>query len=543
MLRARGLLSEAGAARARALEAETGERAERIAAKLGLVADRDLALAYAEALGVPVVDGGEYPAAPVPAGRLAPEFLRAARAVPVAATAETVTLAMADPLDAETAAAVGFAARRQVRARPGLPAEIDAALARLFGADAAMRQDAAAGATAETDLERLRDLASEAPVIRMVNALITEAVERGASDIHLEPMEDRLRARLRIDGVLREIDAPPAALRQAVISRVKIMANLDIAERRLAQDGRIRMAVRGQEIDLRVATTPAIHGESVVLRILDRAAVRLDFAALGFDADLLAEFRDSLRRPHGIVLVTGPTGSGKTTTLYTALSELNTPERKLLSVEDPVEYQLAGITQVQVKPEIGLGFATVLRGFLRQDPDIMMVGEIRDAETAQIAVQAALTGHLVLSTVHTNDAPGAVTRLLDMGVEDYLLTSTLNAALAQRLVRKLCPACRRPRAVPAELAARLGVPAGSVFHEPVGCASCNGTGYAGRTMIVELMSMTDTLRALVLRRAPTGEIRAAARAGGMRGMFARGLDKVLAGITSLDEVLRATRDA
>jgi general secretion pathway protein E len=331
-----------------------------------------------------------------------------------------------------------------------------------------------------------------------------------------------------------------------VVSRVKIMARLNIAERRLAQDGRIRQVVRGQEIDLRVSTTPAIHGESVVLRILDRGSLALDFAAIGFDAELLPGWRDITGRPHGIVLVTGPTGSGKTTTLYTTLHELNATGVKILTIEDPVEYVLAGVNQVQVKPQIGLTFASALRSFLRQDPDIMMIGEIRDLETAQIAVQAALTGHLVLSTVHTNDAASAITRLLDMGVENYLLPSTINGVLAQRLVRTLCTACREPYAASADLAAQLGFAdvAGRevVLHRAIGCPACGGTGYRGRTMILELMPMTDTLRPLVLRRADSREIQAAAVGQGMQTMHAHGLRKVLAGTTTLEEVVRVIRD-
>jgi general secretion pathway protein E len=403
------MISAAALERARRLEAESGERFDRVAAKLGLVSERDMAAAYA-----------------------------------------ALIVAMADPLDDPAAQALAFAIEKQVERRAAVPADIEAAYERLYSEGrvaidmidehAAQRGDD----DRDADMERLKDLASEASVIRLVNGLVARAVEMRASDIHLESGEGRLRLRYRIDGVLREMDSPPARLKSAIISRVKIMAKLNIAERRLAQDGRTRPAVRGKEIDSRVSTTPSIHGESVVMRILDRGSLALDFAALGFDASLLRQFRDVLARPHGIVLVTGPTGSGKTTTLYTALTELNSPDIKIPTVEDPVEYVLEGINQVQVQPQIGLTFATALRSFLRQDPDVMMIGEIRDLETAQIAVQAALTGHLVLSTVHTNDAASAMTRLMDMGIEDYLLTSTINGVLGQRLVRCLCPRCRAP---------------------------------------------------------------------------------------------------
>jgi len=550
VLAERGLLSGAALERARRLEAESGERIDRIAAKLGLVSERDLAAAYAELIGSPVVAAADFPAEPVAPERIKRVFLKEARVVPLAETETAIVVAMADPLDDAAVRALEFALDKEIQRRAGVPADIEAAYERLYseGRSALDRISDAAGeredGDRDSDLERLKDLASEAPVIRLVNALITRAVEMGASDIHLESGEGRLRLRYRIDGVLREIEPPPARLKSAIISRLKIMARLNIAERRLAQDGRIRLAVRGKEIDFRVSTTPAIHGESVVLRILDRGALALDFAELGFEDTLLRPFLEILDRPYGIVLVTGPTGSGKTTTLYTALTRLNSPDCKILTVEDPIEYLLDGINQVQVRPQIGLTFANALRSFLRQDPDIMMVGEIRDLETAQIAVQAALTGHLVLSTVHTNDAPSAMTRLLDMGIEDYLLTSTINGVLAQRLVRKLCPSCRQPYAASPDLCARVGVDDSrdTTLHRPIGCTACNGTGYRGRTTISELMVMTDAIRPLVLRHVEARELQAEAIRGGMQTMYAHGIKKVLDGITTIEEVIRVTRD-
>ena len=545
-----GFLSGAALERARRLEAESGERIDHIAAKLGLVSERDLAAAYAELIGSPVLDPTEFPDEPVAPDRIRPVFLKQARVIPLAERETVLVVAMADPLDDAAARALEFALDKKVHRRVALPADIEAAYERLYGEgrSAIDRISDAAGEREDedrdADLERLKDLASEAPVIRLVNALITRAVEMGASDIHLESGESRLRLRYRIDGVLREIEPPPARLKSAIVSRLKIMAKLNIAERRLAQDGRIRLAVRGREIDFRVSTTPAIHGESVVLRILDRGSLALDFAELGFDDDLLRPFLEVLNRPHGIVLVTGPTGSGKTTTLYTALTTLNSPDSKILTVEDPIEYLLEGINQVQVKPQIGLTFASALRSFLRQDPDIMMIGEIRDLETAQIAVQAALTGHLVLSTVHTNDAASAMTRLLDMGIEDYLLTSTVNGVLAQRLVRKLCRACRQPYRPTPELGERLGLGdvTAATLYRPAGCKACSATGYAGRTMISELMPMTDGIRPLVLRHAEARELQAQAIASGMQTMYAHGIKKALAGITTVEEVIRVTRD-
>ena len=536
--------------RARRLQAETGERLDRLAAKLGLISDSALASVYAAWLASPVLAAGDYPQAAVAADRLHSIFLKHTQIVPLQEADDAVTIAMADPLDDQAARALEFALEKPVRRRVGLPADIQAAFQRLYGQGepqgGPQDTDDRPDEDRDADLDRLRDMASEAPVIRLVNGLIERAVESRASDIHLESIEAGLRVRYRIDGVLRDMEAPAARLKAAIVSRVKIMARLNIAERRLAQDGRIRQVVRGQEIDLRVSTTPAIHGESVVLRILDRGALSLDFAAIGFDDALLPAWREITGRPHGIVLVTGPTGSGKTTTLYTTLRELNNAERKILTVEDPVEYVLAGVNQVQVKPQIGLTFAAALRSFLRQDPDIMMIGEIRDLETAQIAVQAALTGHMVLSTVHTNDAASAVTRLLDMGVETYLLPSTLNGVLAQRLVRRLCLECRAPYAAPAELV-RAHLPelrAGDeiTLYRAVGCETCGGTGYRGRTMILELMPMTDRLRPLVLRRADSREIQQAAVDQGMQTMHADGLRKALAGVTTIEEVARVTSD-
>ena len=459
---------------------------------------------------------------------------------------------MADPLDRYALDAVRLIAGGTIHRRVAIPAELEAAIERLYG------RERSAGQLVETvgvsdddpveyDVERLKDLASEAPVIRLVNNLIAKAMEARASDIHIEPFEDRLRVRYRIDGVLREVEPPPGRFRAAIVSRIKIMARLNIAERRLPQDGRIKLAVRGTPIDLRIATVPTMHGECVVLRLLNREGVRLDFAALGLGGRNLDVYLTALERPHGILLVTGPTGSGKTTTLYASLVRLNIPERKILTVEDPVEYQLDGINQIQVKQSIGLGFPNLLRSLLRHDPDIIMVGEIRDVETAEIAVQAALTGHLVLSTLHTNSAVSSITRLLDMGVEDYLLTSTLNGVAAQRLVRTLCPHCREAyRALP-EMVAQLGLrrfagDADIILQRPRGCDECTGTGYFGRTTIFETLIMSDTIRQLVLRHAESNELHRAAVEEGMRTMYEDGMIKALAGETSIEEVLKVTRE-
>ncbi len=540
--------------RARRLQAESGERLDTVLTRLGILSEAALAEALAEALGLPLLGAAALPRGPVLADRLSPRFLRHHRVLPVAEEADgALLLAIADPLDPYPPRAVAFATGGlPVRLAVAAGGDIEAALDRLHAAPEAAAPDAEAGGGSASleDSERLRDLASEAPVVRIVNALIGRAVEARASDIHMEPTEDRLRVRLRIDGVLQEVEGPPPALRQAVVSRIKIMSKLNIAERRLSQDGRLRFAVRGQEVDFRVSTTPVVHGESVVLRILDRGSLVLEFPALGFAGDVLERYREILHRPHGILLVTGPTGSGKTTTLYTSLMALNTPERKILTIEDPVEYQLDGINQTQVKPQIGLSFGAALRSFLRQDPDIMMVGEIRDLETAQIAVQAALTGHMILSTLHTNDAASAVTRLLDMGLEPFLLTSTLNAVVGQRLVRRLCPHCRRPHVPSAGTVRALGLEALGAeagmdairLWEPVGCARCHG-GFRGRSAIIELLPMSEGVARLVLARAEARAIGELAEREGMRPMFADGMLKALAGVTTPDEVLRVTRDA
>jgi general secretion pathway protein E len=545
---AAGKLTPSALLRAERLAGESGEPLELVLARLGLASERDIAEALALLLSVPLAGEADYPPAPLLEDRLNRAFLRETQIIPIAESAAGVTIAMVDPLNDYAAEAARFAAGKPILRRVALPADFEAAFERLYGTGKseihriALETSDRVEDTASDDVDRIKDSASDAPVIRLVNLLIIRAVEARASDIHIEPMDGELRVRYRIDGVLHEVESPPRNLASAVLSRIKVMAKLNIAEKRIAQDGRIRLAVRGKDIDFRVSMMPTIHGECAVLRILDRGSLKLDFVALGFATDAIATIRNLLAQPHGIVLVTGPTGSGKTTTLYAGLSELNTRDRKILTIEDPVEYQLAGVNQVQVKPQIGLTFANAMRGFLRQDPDIMMVGEIRDLETAQTAVQAALTGHLILSTLHTNDAPSAVTRLLDMGVEDYLLTSTIAGVLAQRLVRTLCLHCRKPYDADPALLERLQIAQSrATLYAAQGCAQCGDTGYAGRTTIVEVLVMTDTLRHLVLEHAEAGAVRRQAGLEGMRSMHADGMAKVLAGQTTVEEVLRATR--
>ena len=556
MVRLGQLLVERGHCDARVIERgwrmaeESGQRLDEVLTQLGLVAERALANAYAALLGLPIATPDRYPGVTVAAADpLSGRFLRHSRALPVADEGGSLVVVVANPLEKFTAMAIAAATGRPVRLEIAIPIELDAALDRLYpDADGAAVKDGApeGGGPVEEDTERLKDLASEAPVIRLVNQLISRAVESQASDIHLEPFEDRLRVRYRFDGLLQDADSQPARLTAAIISRVKIMARLDIAERRLPQDGRIKLAVRGQEVDLRVSTVPSLHGETVVLRVLDRNAVAFDYDRLGLPAPLVARWGAALGLPNGIVLVTGPTGSGKTTTLYTGLMSINAATRKIVTVEDPIEYQLQGVNQVQVKPQIGLNFATLLRSILRQDPDVIMVGEIRDLETAQIAVQAALTGHLVLSTVHTNSAAATVARLRDMGLEDYLMAAVLRGVLAQRLVRRLCSLCKLEAGAAPELVQRFdlnrrtsGAPV-RLWH-PVGCPTCHGTGFKGRLAIAEFLRLDAATERLIFARAATDDIERAAVASGMVPMFDAGITAALAGVTTIEEVVRSIR--
>ena len=550
----RGKLDRTNLERAlRLQEAEPMERIGAILVRAGMVAERDLGDALSSQLGVALVDATAYPELPVLEEQVSPRFMRESRALPLQEDETQLILAMVDPVDLYVQQAFSLATHRTVVPRLALPSEWDAAFERLYGSgktsmdqivgEVETREDD----SANEDLQQLKELASEAPIVRLVSLIISHALEARASDIHIEPFENRLIVRYRVDGVMHEVESPPRRFSAAVISRIKIMASLDIAERRLPQDGRIKLRLHGKEIDLRVSTVPTMHGESVVMRILDKSSTSLDFATLGFDPAVLARFQAVLAQPHGIVLVTGPTGSGKTTTLYTALDQLNNPDLKILTVEDPVEYQIEGINQIQVKPQIGLTFANALRSIVRQDPDVIMIGEIRDLETAQIAVQSALTGHMVLSTLHTNDAASTINRLLDMGVDDYLLTSTVNGILAQRLIRTLCTHCREPHVALPEVVDGMQLRRFSdapqiTLYRPMGCSECGGTGYSGRVSIVELLTMTDSVRALVMRHVTAGEVRKQAIAEGMQTMFENGLAKAVAGVTTIEEVLRVTRE-
>ena len=537
--------------RALSAQHEMGGALDGVLVSLGLVSELDAARALAEHLGLPFLPAEAYPAVFAEPGGLLPEFLKTHRVLPLRAEDGVLQVAMRAPQDAFVLKALRLTTGLRPQPVVSLGSEIDKALHRyLDEAEETGEADDGSPLGAEGDagdfVEHLRDLASEAPVIRQVNAIIGRVIELRASDIHLEPFDDGLHVRYRVDGVLHPGEVVPAGQGAAVSSRVKLLAHLDIAERRLPQDGRIKTRVKGRELDLRVSTVPTVHGESVVMRVLDRASVRFGLEDMGFEADTLARFNQLIHRPHGILLVTGPTGSGKTTTLYAALAKLDSVSQKIITVEDPVEYQLEGINQIQVHSQINLTFANALRSILRQDPDIIMIGEMRDGETAQIAVQSSLTGHLVLSTLHTNTAASAVVRMQDMGVERYLITSTVNGVLAQRLVRRLCPHCKTPvQPDPALLqSSGLGrfLSGGAPVYEARGCDHCRGTGYQGRTAIHELLVVDEAMRSAILQGLDASALQSIAVKAGMYTLYDDGLRKVAAGVTSLDEVLRATQD-
>jgi general secretion pathway protein E len=492
----------------------------------------------------------EFPSTVPVLKNVSAKYLRQARVCPISLDGNVLTVASADPLNTLISDELRQATGLNVKIVISPGGAITEAIDRTYDGAATPLQrivegmEDEGGPDGDEDVNHLRDMAFEAPVVRLVNLLIEGAIGNEASDIHIEPFEDTLRIRYRIDGILYEQEAPPRRLQSAVTSRIKIMAEMNIAERRLPQDGRIRVTLHGQRVDIRVSTMPTVHGESIVMRLLQRSSVFLPLEKLGFPTPTLKRFEQLIKRPHGILLVTGPTGSGKTTTLYAALDKINAPGVKIITVEDPVEYQLKGVNQIPVKPKIGLSFAQGLRHIVRQDPDVILVGEIRDLETAEIAIQASLTGHLVFSTLHTNDAPGAITRLQDMGVEAYLVASVLEGVLAQRLVRRICAACRVPDTpAKADLDA-LGIeaPPGTVLFRGKGCDECRGTGYRGRTGIYELFVIDEDARSLILRRGPTRDVRQHAIQRGMVTLRMDGFTRACEGLTTLEEILRVTQE-
>jgi general secretion pathway protein E len=527
---------------------------EELLINAGLLTPEQFRSVAEEFFGTPFASQDDFPKEPLLFDHLSIQFMKESIFIPTRLTDKALTVIMSNPHDFYTIDAIRLATNLEVHALAGRKNEILEAIERSYGTGATSMEKIIEDTETvpeyrgedEENVDHLRDMASEGPVIRLVNLIITRAIELRASDIHFEPFEEQFRVRYRIDGVLHDVESPPKRLQAAIVSRVKIMAKLNIAERRLPQDGRIMLRVKGKEIDFRVSSIPTIHGESIVLRILDKSSIVLDIETLGFPEDTMAGFTELIHRPHGIILVTGPTGSGKTTTLYCALEKINSPDKKIITVEDPVEYQLRGINQIQVKPAIGLTFANALRSIVRQDPDVILIGEIRDAETAEIAIHSALTGHLVLTTLHTNDAPSAITRLIDMGTEDYLLSSTIIGILAQRLVRVSCPYCQEPYspspAVLKEMKLTSDDLAGLKISRVRGCEKCSNTGYWGRQGIFEFLKITDEIQRLILGKKDSNIIKEAARKNGLRTLREDGWLKVKQGITTISEVLRVTQE-
>jgi type IV pilus assembly protein PilB len=537
---------------AQAEEKRTGERFSKALTRLGYIDEDDLVSFVSEKSGAPRIELSNYLVDPKIV-ELVPEGLaRKYELVPILKIGNRLTCAMTDPWN--------IFALDDIRAKTNLiiePAvasatEIKKALNEHYGAKGSMEdlirtideEKLGVAGGKELDVKKLQGIVEEPVVIKLVNLIIMKAVQEGASDIHIEPEEEVLKTRFRVDGILHEISSPPKHLQSAIISRIKIMSNLNIAERRVPQDGRFTIKTEGKAVDVRVSCLPTIYGENVVLRLLDTATALLGLEQLGFSKAVLDKYNKLITRPHGIILVTGPTGSGKTTTLYASLAKINTPDKNIITVEDPVEYKLAGIRQVQVDTKVELTFANGLRSILRQDPNIIMVGEIRDFETAEIAIQAALTGHLVFSTLHTNDAPGAVTRLTDMGVEPFLASSSVIGVLAQRLVRRICPECKEKYSPSQEALKDIGLRGEEKmeFQRGKGCQKCMNTGYRGRISIYELMIPDAKIHNAIIAKASTDEIRKLAIASGMATLMQDGIEKIRQGVTTVEEVLRVTRE-
>ena len=523
----------------------SGRMLGRILVDQGALSEPQLVAALATQIGMAFVDLGEIVLDGSVTALVPGAVCRRHGVIPIGVEDGHLILAMADPANVIARDDVRSLTGMDVRPVVAVRNDVVAAIDRAYRADSDL-DDLTTAIEVEdekADLEALREVVEDAPIVKFVNLLITQGIQDGASDIHLEPTEDDLRVRFRIDGVLHEVMRSPRNIHSGVVSRLKIMAEMNIAERRVPQDGRLSVSAHGRKVDLRIATLPTVWGEKVVMRILDNSTARLDLSQLGFSPDNYKRYSESFRKPYGMILVTGPTGSGKSTTLYATLNILNRPEVNIITVEDPVEYRLSGVSQIQTNPKAGLNFASALRSILRSDPDIVLIGEIRDHETAQIAIEASLTGHLVLTTLHTNDAPSAVTRLTEMGIEPFLVGSALDCVLAQRLARRLCSSCKEEYKPTPEtlLAAHFPWdPAGPVpkLFRPKGCAKCAGTGYRGRVALHEVMQVTETIERMAVERATTAEITSAARADGMQSLRLDGMAKVLGGVTSLDEVLR-----
>jgi len=551
-----GILSADQVDESEQMARQSGMKLQEALVRLGYASGDEVMRAMAEQHGLDYVNLGE---ATVPAEvlELVPESVARENAIlPLAEEDGMLRVAVSDPDDFETIEKLRFILNRRIEMALAPRDAILEAINRYYGQGAGESSDSmlqdftdtAIDFTETEDETRGREDEvdqSSAPVVRLVHLIITEAVQLRASDIHIEPFEEKIRVRYRIDGVLVERDSPPRRLLSAILSRVKILSKLDIAERRRTQDGRIKVTVGEKDLDLRVSVIPTNHGQSVVMRILDKDNIKIGLRQLGFADEDYMKFSSLIRRPNGIILVTGPTGSGKTTSLYAALNELNTPDRKIITAEDPVEYYLEGINQVEIRHDIGLDFARVIRAMLRQAPNVILVGEMRDLETAQMGIQASLTGHLVFSTLHTNDAPSAITRLVDMGVPAYLVASSLLAIMAQRLVRVVCQKCKQPYTPSEAILQSSGMPAsmidGATFMKGVGCSNCNGTGFRGRLGIYELMLMSTKLRELAFNEAPMSEVRRTAVSEGMKTLYVDGIQKACRGITTLEEVIATAK--
>jgi type IV pilus assembly protein PilB len=549
-----GILTTDQLKRAQEEEKRSGQRLRKILVKMGFIAEEDLVSFLSIKLGIPRIELSNYLIDPKVI-ELVPDVLaKKHELIPVLKIGNRLTCAMVDPWNIFAIDEVATKTKLVIEPAVATETEIRRALTEHYGARGSMeeliktmdKQKLAVGDGKEFDLKKLEAIVQEPVVIKLVNLLIMKAVQDGASDIHIEPEEEKLTVRFRVDGILREEPAPPKHLQSAVISRIKILANMDIAERRAPQEGRFQLKLESREVDVRVSAVPTIYGENVVLRLLDISSALKDLTELGFSKGTLEKYEKLIVRPHGIVLVTGPTGSGKTTTLYASLNKINTVDKNIITIEDPVEYRLAGVRQTQVNPKANITFANGLRSILRQDPNIIMVGEIRDLETAEIAVQASLTGHLVFSTVHTNDAAGAVTRLVDMGVEPFLVSSAVAGILAQRLVRAICDHCKESTETSGDALKGVGVAESSggktKLFRGKGCGKCSNLGYKGRVGIFELLLMDDKLRDLISAKASLHQIRAQARSAGMVSLKEDGVQKALAGLTTIEEVLRAAQE-
>ena len=530
-----------------------GEPLRKTLVKLGLVSEDDICNFFEEQLGIPRIDLRNYLIDPKILAMIPEALARKHVLMPLFKTGDTLTIATADPLNVVALDEIRIKTKSNIEPAVATETEIRNAISQYYGTGSSiedivksidMKTLTIDEEKEEIETDKLRNMAEEAPIIKLVNLVIMQAIRDKASDIHVEPEEESLKIRFRIDGILHEVSTIPKHLQAAVLSRMKIMSDLNIATKRIPQDGRFRLKVENTQIDMRVSSLPTVHGENIVMRLLDTSSILIGLSQLGFDEVNLERFKSLIVKPHGIILVTGPTGSGKTTTLYSALNTINMPDKNIITVEDPVEYQLKGVRQSQINPKAGLTFANGLRSILRQDPDVIMVGEIRDLETAEIAVQAALTGHLVFSTLHTNDAPSSLTRLTDMGVEPFLISSSVIGIIAQRLVRTICSACKESYTPSPEAIKDVGVklPEGGLkFYRGKGCKACKNTGYKGRIGIFEMLTLNDKIRDMVLAKTSSSQIKHAAQEFGMKSLREDGIEKVLAGATTIDEVMRVTQ--